>query len=128
MLVRCLKIIHPDADVPVAEFDGIRVGGVYAVVEMVAHDIDCQIRVLGPDAPDPGLLWDPADFETVDTGVPPGWTMVIADGHTRLTDARWQRPGFWSEYHRGDARALADYDEVKRERLAAAAAAHRPQH
>lgn len=82
MRVRCLQIIHPAADVPVAEFDGIRVGGVYPVLEMVTYDIDCQIRVLGPDTPDPGLLWDPADFETVDTGIPPGWTLVVAGGRT----------------------------------------------
>ncbi|WP_245204904.1 hypothetical protein [Kitasatospora sp. RG8] len=120
MRVRCLQIIHPAADIPVAEFDGVRVGGVYPVLEMVTYDIDCQIRVLGPNTPDPGLLWDPADFETVDTRIPPGWTLVIADGRTRLANARWQRPGFWTDYHHGDPQALADYDQVKRELLAAA--------
>ncbi|MFE1906904.1 hypothetical protein ACFW96_25005 [Streptomyces gardneri] len=120
MRVRCRQIIHPAADIPVPEYDGIRVGGVYPVLELVAHDIDCRIRVLGPDTPDPGLLWDPADFETVDARVPPDWTLVIADGHTRLADARWQRPGFWTAYHHGDPQALADYEHVKRELLAAA--------
>ncbi|MFB7462538.1 hypothetical protein ACFCZ1_03340 [Streptomyces sp. NPDC056224] len=120
MRVRCLQIIHPAADIPVAEYAGIRVGGIYPVLEMVAYDIDCQIRVLGPGTPDPGLLWNPADFETVDPRIPPGWTLVIADGRTRLTDARWQRPGFWTDYAHGDPRALADYEHVKRELLAAA--------
>ncbi|MEU8924354.1 hypothetical protein AB0D10_26005 [Kitasatospora sp. NPDC048545] len=120
MRVRCLQIVHPAADIPVAQFAGIRVGGVYPVLEMVAHDIDCQIRLLGPDTPDPGLLWDAADFETVDTRIPPGWTLVIADGRTRLCDARWQRPGFWTDYARGTPQALADYEHVKRELLAAA--------
>ncbi|MEU6878970.1 hypothetical protein [Streptomyces sp. NPDC046712] len=120
MRVRCLQILHPAADIPVAEYDGIRVGAVYPVLEMVAYDIDCQIRVLGPGTPDPGLLWDPADFETVDSEIPPGWTLVIADGRTRLADARWQRPGFWTDYHHGDPQALADYEHVKRELLAAA--------
>ncbi|MDH6113410.1 hypothetical protein P3T36_001711 [Kitasatospora sp. MAP12-15] len=117
MRVRCLEIVHPDGDVPVAEFDGIRVGGVYAVLEMVTYDLDCQIRVLGPGTPDPGLLWDPASFETVDTRIPPGWTLVIADGHTRLADTRWQRPGFWTAYANSDPQAQADYDQVKRELL-----------
>lgn len=120
MRVRCRQIIHPAADVPVAEYDGIRVGGVYPVLEVVAYDIDCQLRVLGPGTPDPGLLWDCADFETVDARIPPGWTLVIADGRTRLADARWQRHGFWTDYRQGDLRALADYEHVKRERLAAA--------
>ncbi|WP_031173439.1 hypothetical protein [Streptomyces durhamensis] len=118
MRVRCLEIIHPDGDVPVTEFDGIQVGGVYPVMEMVAYDIDCQIRVLGPDTPDPGLLWDPASFETVDSRIPPGWTLVIANGRTHLADARWQRPGFWTDYAHGDPQALADYEHVKRELLA----------
>lgn len=123
MRVRCLQIIHPVADVPVTEFDGIRVGGVYPVLEMVTHDIDCQIRVLGSETPDPGLLWDPADFETVDSRIPPRWTLVIAGGRTRLADARWQRPGFWTDYAHGDPQALADYEHVKHELLAAAAPA-----
>ncbi|MDX3533875.1 hypothetical protein PV721_05750 [Streptomyces sp. MB09-01] len=118
MRVRCLEIIHPDGDCPVAEYDGIRVGGVYAVLEMVAYDIDCQIRVLGPETPDPGLFWDPGNFETVDTRIPPGWTLSIVDGRTRLADARWQRPGFWTDYHHGDPQALADYEHVKGELLA----------
>ncbi|WP_327418634.1 hypothetical protein [Streptomyces sp. NBC_01233] len=120
MRVRCLEIIHPDGDYPVAEYDGIRVGGVYPVLEMVAHDIDCQIRVLGPATSDPGLLWDPVNFETVDTRIPPGWTLSIVDGRTRLADARWQRPGFWTDYHHGDPQALADYEHVKSELLAPA--------
>lgn len=120
MRVRCLEIIHPDGDFPVAEYHGIRVGGIYPVLEMVTYDIDCQIRVLGPDTPDPGLLWDPVGFETVDSRIPPGWTLAIADGRTRLADARWQRPGFWSDYHRGDPRARADYEHVKRQLLTAA--------
>ncbi|MFJ8855737.1 hypothetical protein [Streptomyces sp. NPDC102437] len=119
MRVRCLEIIHPDGDIPVTEFDGIQVGGVYPVLEMVTYDIDCQIRVLGPDTPDPGLLWDPASFETVDSRIPPGWTLVIANGRPRLTDARWQRPGFWTDYAHGDPQALADYEHVKHELLAA---------
>lgn len=120
MRVRCLEIIHPDGDVPVAEYAGIRVGGVYAVLEMVTYDIDCYIRLLGPGTPDPGLLWDPAGFETVDTRIPPGWTLAIADGRTRLADARWQRAGFWTDYDHGDPQARADYEHVKRELLAAA--------
>ncbi|MEY2227023.1 hypothetical protein [Streptomyces sp. BF23-19] len=120
MRVRCLEIIHPDGDYPVAEYDGIRVGCVYPVLEMVAYDLDCQIRVLGPDTPDPGLLWDPIHFETVDPRIPPGWTLTIADGRTHLADARWQRPGFWNDYHQGDPQALADYDHVKSELLAPA--------
>ncbi|WP_149037903.1 hypothetical protein [Kitasatospora sp. MBT63] len=119
MRVRCLEIVHPDGDFPVAEFDGIRVGGVYPVLEMVTDDDQCYIRVLGPDSPDPGLEWDPVSFETVDTRIPPGWTLTIAGGRTRLTDARWQRPGFWTDYHRGDPQARADYDNVRRELLAA---------
>ncbi|MGW6984850.1 hypothetical protein ACWGE1_36270 [Streptomyces sp. NPDC054932] len=119
MRVRCLEIIHPDGHVPVAEYDGIRVGGVYPVLELVAHDIDCQIRVLGPDSPDPGLLWDPDGFETVDPRIPPGWTLTITGGRTRLADARWQRPGFWTDYHHGDEQARADYEDVKGELLAA---------
>ncbi|MEU5220703.1 hypothetical protein AB0G79_31505 [Streptomyces sp. NPDC020807] len=119
MRVRCLRITHPEAGVPVTAYDGVHVGGVYPVLELVAHDIDCQIRVLGPTTPDPGLLWDAADFETVDARVPPGWTLVIADGRTRLADARWQRPDFWAEYHRGGPRAVAEYARVKRELLAA---------
>ncbi|WP_405435095.1 hypothetical protein OG373_40825 [Streptomyces avidinii] len=95
-------------------------GGIYPVLEMVTYDIDCQIRVLGPGTPDPGLLWDPADFETVDTRIPPpGWTLVIDGGRTRLADARWQRPGFWTDYAHGDPQALADYEYVKRELLTA---------
>ncbi|MFB7517335.1 hypothetical protein [Streptomyces sp. NPDC056144] len=120
MHVRCLRITHPAADVPVAAYDGVRVGGVYPVLELVAHDIDCQIRVLGPSTPDPGLLWDAADFETVDARVPPGWTLVIADGRTRLADADWQHPDFWADFHRGDPQALAAYARVKRELLGAA--------
>ncbi len=120
MRVRCLQIVHPAADVPVAEFDGIRVGGVYPVMEMVIYDRDCRIRVLGPGTPDPGLLWDPADFETVDPRIPPGWTLVITGSHTRLADARWQRPGFWTDYAHDDPQALADYEQVKRELLPAA--------
>ncbi|MEV8529117.1 hypothetical protein AB0451_34090 [Streptomyces sp. NPDC052000] len=119
MRVRCLEIIHPDGDIPVTEFDGIQVGGVYPVLEMVTYDIDCQIRVLGPYTPDPGLLWDPASVETVDSRIPPGWTLVIANGRTCLADARWQRPGFWTDYAHGDRQALADYEHVKRELLAA---------
>ncbi|MFF0431556.1 hypothetical protein ACFYU9_04895 [Streptomyces sp. NPDC004327] len=115
MRVRCLRIVHPAADVPVEEYDGIRVGGVYPVLEFVARDIDCQIRVLGPATRDPGLLWDPADFETVDTRIPADWTLTITDGRTRLAHARWQRPGFWTDYHRGEPRALADYAHVKRQ-------------
>lgn len=121
MRVRCVEIIHPAADIPVAQYDGIRVGGEYPVLEMVTGEDECQIRVLGPGTEDPGCLWDPVSFETVDPRIPPGWTLVIADGRTSLADARWQRPGFWTDYYRGDPQARADYEQVKSELLAAAA-------
>lgn len=104
MRVRCLQIIHPGADVPVAEFDGIRVGGIYSVLEMVTYDIDCQIRVLGPGTPDPGLLWDPADFE----GGGIRCTALARRGERVSADGRWRsraqpRMAGWAGRHVKDS-------------------------
>jgi hypothetical protein len=65
MRVRCVRIVHPQAGIPVAEFAGIRVGGVYTVLE-VTTGADVQLRVRSEGSEGAGLLWDPEDFEIVE--------------------------------------------------------------
>ncbi|MFE9634651.1 hypothetical protein [Streptomyces sp. NPDC006463] len=118
MRVRCTKIVHPQADLPVAEYDGIRVGGIYTVLEIeVLADSEVQIRVLGEDSEEPGLFWDVADFDVLDAGMPACWALVLDNRGLSLAPALWQRPGFWTDYYRRDPRALADFETVKRELL-----------
>ncbi|MGW0751379.1 hypothetical protein [Streptomyces sp. NPDC002587] len=118
MRVRCIKIIHPQADIPVQEYEGIRVGGIYTVLEIeVLAGGEVQIRVLGEHAQEPGLMWDVADFEVLDTRVPPCWALALEEGGLSLAHALWQRPGFWRDYYRRDPQARADFEAVKRELL-----------
>ncbi|WP_406364907.1 hypothetical protein [Streptomyces sp. NBC_00645] len=78
-----------------------------------------MIRVLDEDDEDddPGSLWDPEMFETIDAQVPPSWTLVLQDGHMRLASALWQRPGFWNDYFDKVPQALADFRTAKHELL-----------
>lgn len=77
MRVRCVKIFDARTDDEIPEQDGIRIGTVYSVLEMVTGPDYWMIRVLDEDDhDDPGGLWDPAMFETVDAQVPPTWTLL----------------------------------------------------
>lgn len=119
MRVRCIKIIHPQTGETVPEHPGIRVGSVYPVLEMITGPDYWNIRVLTEDdeETDPGSLWAPEMFETIDAQVPSSWTLVLQDGHMRLAPALWQRPGFWTDFFDNVPQALKDFQIAKRQLL-----------
>lgn len=119
MRVRCIKIVHQQTGETVPEYPGVRVGSVCTVLEMITGPDYWMIRVLDEDDEDddPGSLWDPEMFETIDAQVPPSWTLVLQDGHMRLASALWQRPGFWNDYFDKVPQALADFRTAKHELL-----------
>lgn len=99
MIVRCVKIISPIEDEgEVVEYPGIRVGALYTVLEIGAGPDLFWIRIWDEDQEDPGSLWDPEMFETVDSRMSSRWTASLDQGYLRFAPQAWQRPGFWDDY------------------------------
>jgi len=57
---------------------GLRVGQCYPVLEILASPEAYCLRILDDDADDPGTLWDPDMFETVDGHLPASWSSALA--------------------------------------------------
>lgn len=113
MIVRCTKIISPVEGVgEVEDHPGIHVGGLYPVLEIMAGPDYYAIRIWDDDAEDPGTLWDPEMFETVDHRIPARWSASLEHGHANLGPTSWQQPGFWSRYFDREPEAV---DAVHRE-------------
>ncbi|GAA0936425.1 hypothetical protein [Actinocorallia libanotica] len=94
-----MKIISPKGDEDeVEEYPGIHVGGLYTVLEIMAGPDYYCVRIWGDHEEDPGTLWAPEMFETVDQRVSSRWTVSMNAGHMRFAPAAWQRPGFWNDY------------------------------
>jgi hypothetical protein len=72
----------------------VRVGGQYVVLELYANSDVYYVRILGDDGEDPGTLWDPSMFETVDPQIPRCWTMTLKDGVLRAAPPAWHRSRF----------------------------------
>jgi hypothetical protein len=122
MLVRCVRIIDPFGD-PVETYRGVRVGAVYPVLEIAYFTDVYYVRILGDDGENPGSIWDPEMFETVDGHLPACWSAAMTgDGSLRLAPSSWHRPDFWNDYCDRDPVAVADYADGKAAVLADASA------
>src|SRR3954469_17026907 len=113
MLVRCVRILDPFGD-DVDTYPGLRVGQCYPVLEILASPEAYYLRILDDDGDDPGTLWDPEMFKTVDGHLPACWSSALTTpGTLHLAPAGWLTPGFWGDYFDGDPAAQARYAQGK---------------
>ncbi|MFF3087610.1 hypothetical protein ACFVRB_21540 [Streptomyces nojiriensis] len=117
MRVKCIETNDPETGEPFPDPSRLRLGNVYTVLEMITGPDYWMIRILDEEGDDPGSLWYPPMFETVDARIPRDWTLVLEGGNMRLAPALWQRPNFWNDYFNNVPQALMDFETGKHEAL-----------
>jgi hypothetical protein len=126
VIVRCVKIISPTSLAEVHEHPSMSVGTEYFVMEILAGDGRTKFggrtvfRVLNPASSYDSLgLWDVSMFVIVSERIPTCWVAGLRDGRLTLAPAEWHQPGFWEDYFDAVPTAVATYDRLKLEILAA---------
>ena len=121
MIVRCVKIINPTSRAEVQEHPSISSGANYVVMEILADGRRADFRVLNPDESFDSLgLWDAGMFVIVSERIPSCWVARLSGGRLTLAPPQWHEPGFWEHYFDGVPEAVATFDRLKVEILAAA--------
>lgn len=112
MTLRCIGIVSPHGD-SVDEYPGIHIGGEYVALEVYSDAETSYVRIIGDDGMDPGDLWDPSMFRTIDPRIPECWAMRVDEGKIHAAPASWHRIGFWSDYFEKKPEAIMEFERGK---------------
>lgn len=82
----------------------------------VSSDSEGSKYLLWSELQEVPVLFPACDFESLDCRISKRWTAKINEnGYVYLAPDRWQKYGFWEDYHNGDSCAEECFMEEMRE-------------
>jgi hypothetical protein len=107
MKVICHQLLSHDSRGTLETSSWVTIGAEYDVVSLAAYGNGrIELQLLTDDGHNLGWF-DAAAFSTSDESIPDNWVSRIREGGSlQLAPRPWLAPGFWEDYHDGDAAAI----------------------